>query len=153
MDRDPVFKDVHQRVHRALGEGVSRRIDEVRDLHHTAMTDEGGWGDPGSRGFKAELQRRLERTPLDDHRTVQLQQRALFDGGITEEEFDLYMDVRRDLWKGTPVDPVKPPAPSTGTTPYYLEVDRRLGAGGPAPEGSGNLLSGRYGDFTRKDAP
>lgn len=139
MDKDPVFKQVHDRVHKALGEGVSRRIDEVRDLHQGTMVDEGGWGDPSSRGFQAELQRRLERTPLDGPRTTQHQQRALFQAGVSEQEFDLYMDVRQKVWRGDPVGPVEPPDPATGTTPYYLEVDRRLG--GIHPNDSGESLS------------
>ena len=149
LDTDPAFKRVHDKVDGAIRDGFSRRIDEIRDAHTNAMVSEGGWGDPASPTFDAELNRRLSLTPLDDPRAVQLQQRVLFERGVTEQEFDLYMDVRHDLALGKPVGPVEPPPPPTGTTPSYLDVSRRLGAAPSEPTLMGQRFADRYSDFTK----
>jgi len=150
LDQDPAFKQLHDKVDGAIRDGFSKRIDQVRDIHHNAMVDEGGWGDPGSPTFNAELDRRLTLTPLDDPKTVQLQQRSLFEHGVTEQEFDLFMDVRQKLFRGQPVGPMEPPPPPTGTTPHYLDVSQRLGSAAPSgPTLMGQRFTDRYSDFTK----
>lgn len=138
---DPVFRGAHDKVQKAMGEGFSRRIDEIAQEHSAKVAGEGRWGEPGSTPFKAEVGRRINITPLDDPRAVQHQQRAMFEHGVTEAEFDAYVGVRQKVWQGEPVAPVKPLPPADGRTPHYVDIEQRLGSGPEASPSATPMMS------------
>jgi hypothetical protein len=136
--QNPGFKATHDKVQNALSEGSSKRIEELGKVHVQQMKKEGIWGEPDSPSFKKEVGDRLKISPLDDPRTVQHQQRALYEHGVTETEFDGYIDGRAKIRRGEPVGPMEPVEPLDPTkTRVFIDVDRRVGAqvaeGPPTP--------------------
>jgi hypothetical protein len=77
----------------------------------------------------------------NDPRTVQHQQRAMFEHGVTEAEFDAYVGVRHNVWQGESVSPLKPLPPSDGRTPHYVDIGQRLGAGPEASPSATPVMS------------
>lgn len=108
-EKDPVFRELDDRVNRALIDGQSRRIMDVSDDHRAKMQEENLWGPPESTKFQEELGRRVNIDPrLQDPTAVKYQEHRLHWEGVTPEQLDRWLEVRQKLRRGVPVEPWVP---------------------------------------------
>lgn len=138
--KDPIFKDVDERVRKAINEGKDTRIADLSEDHSGRMMNEGKWGPPESPEFKEELRKRLAVDQrIEDPSTVKIQENYLVQEKVTREQFNAWLDARENLRSGKPVESFKPFAPpnekswatiKTGESAFRPDDDEIL-AGAP----------------------
>ena len=107
-EKDPVFKDLNERVRRAKHDGQDLRIENLKEEHAERMMNEGKWGSPDDPGFRKELGKRLSIDQrIEDPTTVKLQEQSLVQEKVTREQWNAWLEVDGKLRRGEPVEPLK----------------------------------------------